>query len=277
MSMSKAIGHYEILGATPTDDFRALKRAYYRRAKECHPDRFGGDRAKEEEFKCLVQAFNVLSDPLQRRKYDRQRSALGDFDFRDTPSAATRDPAGRDERSILDSPADDILEELIVGNTIPRGTSLATLMMDLEKTDRFCLFREAKTYFYQGNHPRARAIFHRYVQVCPQNILAHYYLGRCLVRAGQPMKAQRELRKALRIGWSRTPPLRMERIHRELRALRKKHKSLLSRVLSLFEPSPPDLLQESAEDELRRRINREMDRLTRRRGKFPKQRKRLPR
>jgi len=48
-------------------EFAALKKAYYRRARECHPDRFGNDPDKAEEFKAVVEAFVTLSDPEKRR------------------------------------------------------------------------------------------------------------------------------------------------------------------------------------------------------------------
>ena len=55
--------HYKVLGVETDCDFASIKKAYYRRVKECHPDLFGGSKSKEEEFKFLVLAFDVLSDP----------------------------------------------------------------------------------------------------------------------------------------------------------------------------------------------------------------------
>ena len=56
------MNHYEILGIARECEFAALKKAYYRRARECHPDRFGNDPGKAEEFKLVVEAFVTLSD-----------------------------------------------------------------------------------------------------------------------------------------------------------------------------------------------------------------------
>lgn len=62
---------YEELGVerTATDD--DLKTAYRTRVKQCHPDKFRGDKAKEEEFKRVNAAYEVLKDPHKRAYYDR--------------------------------------------------------------------------------------------------------------------------------------------------------------------------------------------------------------
>ena len=64
--------YYSILGVERNSNFQELKKAYYRKAKECHPDRFNNSPQKTEEFKVLVGAFDVLSDPAKRRRYDQR-------------------------------------------------------------------------------------------------------------------------------------------------------------------------------------------------------------
>ena len=209
--------YYQRLGIRPDCTFDELKRAYYQKAKATHPDHFGGDSAKSEAFKAVLEAFDVLSDPLKRAAYDQRRAAFTFAD--DTPSPS---PAyWQEEAAILDTHADDILEELIVGNTIPRNTTLQTLMLDIERTERFCLFREGKTRFYTGHTVAARAIFEQYLVFAPLNILAHYYRGRCLIRQHHYRAAARAYHEAIRIGARRRPPLHLPRIRRELQALRR--------------------------------------------------------
>ena len=63
--------YYEVLGVdkNATDD--DIKRAYRRKAKECHPDLHPDDKEAEERFKELNEANEVLSDPDKRARYDQ--------------------------------------------------------------------------------------------------------------------------------------------------------------------------------------------------------------
>ena len=47
-----------------------IKKAYYQRARECHPDKHAGDDAKAEEFKRLSDAYQTLFDNERRAAYD---------------------------------------------------------------------------------------------------------------------------------------------------------------------------------------------------------------
>lgn len=64
--------YYRILGLEETADAEAVKRAYRRLAKECHPDAYPGDKKAEERFKQITEAYAVLSDVEKRKKYDRE-------------------------------------------------------------------------------------------------------------------------------------------------------------------------------------------------------------
>lgn len=241
---------YAILGVERACSFQALKQAYYRRAKECHPDRFQGSPAKEEEFKQLVNAFDVLSDPPRRQEYDEARPS--------NVSAAETDAFAKPTRSVLDTIADDILEELIVGNSIPRDTNLQRLMLDLTNTDRFVTFREAKNFFYRGRYEEARNLLKKLLVWSPGNILYHYYMGetsRKLERYGQ---ARKHFRICLRLGLSRSPPQCLLRIRRRLEKLYRKQ-GRLGKLFALLTPPEPQRLESAAEEackELDRTVNR---------------------
>ncbi|MGA9996048.1 MAG: molecular chaperone DnaJ [Pyrinomonadaceae bacterium] len=62
--------YYEILGVERSASDQDIKSAYRRLAVKYHPDKNPGDAAAEEKFKEAAEAYSVLSDAEQRRRYD---------------------------------------------------------------------------------------------------------------------------------------------------------------------------------------------------------------
>src|SRR5215831_20182010 len=63
--------YYEVLGVNRSATEQDLKSAYRRLAHQHHPDKNQGNPEAEERFKEAAEAYAVLSDPEQRRRYDR--------------------------------------------------------------------------------------------------------------------------------------------------------------------------------------------------------------
>lgn len=63
--------YYEVLGVEKGASDSDIKSAFRRKAKGCHPDLHPNDVQKEAEFKELNEAYEVLSDPDKRSKYDQ--------------------------------------------------------------------------------------------------------------------------------------------------------------------------------------------------------------
>jgi curved DNA-binding protein CbpA len=71
--MPKDTKYYDILEVPPTASAEEIKKAYYRAALKYHPDKVIGQPEKskaEEKFKQVGQAYQVLSDPTLRTRYD---------------------------------------------------------------------------------------------------------------------------------------------------------------------------------------------------------------
>ena len=62
---------YAILGVPRSASADEIKRAYRQKARELHPDTNPDDPETGEHFKELSRAYQVLSDPDQRARYDR--------------------------------------------------------------------------------------------------------------------------------------------------------------------------------------------------------------
>lgn len=62
--------YYKILGVSKDASAGDIKKAYRKLALKYHPDKAAGDKAKEEKFKEISEAYAVLSDAEKRKKYD---------------------------------------------------------------------------------------------------------------------------------------------------------------------------------------------------------------
>jgi molecular chaperone DnaJ len=63
--------YYEVLGVAKDSSKDDIKKAYRKLARQHHPDANAGDKAAEEKFKEVSQAYEVLGDDNKRADYDR--------------------------------------------------------------------------------------------------------------------------------------------------------------------------------------------------------------
>lgn len=72
--------YYEDLGVSKTASQDEISSAFRKLAARYHPDRNPGDKAAEEKFKKVAEAYNVLRDPKTRAAYDQGGSGQVEFD-----------------------------------------------------------------------------------------------------------------------------------------------------------------------------------------------------
>ena len=112
--------YYQALGVGRDADVDEIRKAYRRLARKHHPDLNPGDKAAEDRFKTVQEAYDVLSDPKKKQMYDQYgvysdngmpggaagtgpqpgpNMGFGGFDFSDAFSRAQKGPRGSSSAS----------------------------------------------------------------------------------------------------------------------------------------------------------------------------------
>ena len=73
---------YKILGVSKSATPDEIKKKYRTLARELHPDKTKGDAKREEEFKAVSEAYDILSDTKKKNEYDEARSLFERGGFR---------------------------------------------------------------------------------------------------------------------------------------------------------------------------------------------------
>lgn len=166
---------YTVLGVPRNASQEEIKRAYRKKAMQNHPDR-GGD---EEEFKKIIQAYDVLSNSDKRNAYDNPEPG---FSFRSqdfangNPFAGTpfenvfrqrQTPRNRD----IAMPVNITLKDVVTGNRVAISYQLSTGRVETVTIDVPPGAKNGDQIRYEGlgdegnrNYPRGNLIVHVRVQ-----------------------------------------------------------------------------------------------------------------
>ncbi len=90
--------YYEVLGVPKNASLREIKSAYRKLAKIYHPDISPGDKQKEDKFRLIKEAYEVLSDREKREAYDRFGTPIIDDgkEFFESVFVVSREKRGED-------------------------------------------------------------------------------------------------------------------------------------------------------------------------------------
>jgi curved DNA-binding protein len=130
--------YYEILSVPPNADKKVIKQTFRQLARKFHPDVNPGNKEAEEKFKTINEAYQVLSDAKQRKKYDELRAQYQqwqqtgnrqqDFDWQNWSAqpgtgARTQYASPEDLKDLFgsDSPYSDFFANIFGGGRTSRG------------------------------------------------------------------------------------------------------------------------------------------------------------
>ena len=124
------IDYYKILGVSKDIPQKDVRRAYLKRAKQFHPDLHPDDPKAKAKFQALNEAYEVISDPEKRKKYDQygQNWKEADAFNQGVVPVAVRSSTGARRRVAHHSMASTSRASEMVGEASPASSriSLAT-------------------------------------------------------------------------------------------------------------------------------------------------------
>jgi curved DNA-binding protein CbpA len=113
---------YELLGVKPDATVAQIRKGHRDASKACHPDAHPGDVAAAERFKEVQYAFEVLSDPLRRKRYDATGRIGRELDHPD-----------HDAMEMIGSMLGSLIQELVDGQGDPARVCIVAALKKMLK------------------------------------------------------------------------------------------------------------------------------------------------
>jgi len=200
--MSETQDYYKILHISENADIEEIKKSFRRLARNCHPDLHPNDADAAERFRLLREAYEVLSDAVRRRKYDRRRQ----------------------KRLSLSQPTSNAQVYYVRGveNSLSRNYrgAITALSEAIRLHPRFveAYLKRCEVYLAIGEERAALEDCQRVLRYQPDSAIAFYYQGRARQRLGYAESAIQAYSKAIRCDQTFAPSYYHRGVaHHELR------------------------------------------------------------
>jgi curved DNA-binding protein CbpA len=176
--------YYKILKVARNASTEEIKEAYRRLAREYHPDLHPGNPTAAERFKEICQAYEVLSDSVQRREYDQGF-----------------EPMTSPQRKREKSPQDFYVRAVAKSLNKDYQGAVEDYTQAIELNTQFveAYIKRAATYYKLGDDRGTLKDCTQALQINPNLALAYYYQGRARYRLGYTQAAIEAYTQAIRL------------------------------------------------------------------------------
>lgn len=172
--------YYDVLGVNIFADQREIKATYKKLAIQFHPDKHGGNKVFEEKFKVINEAFQVLSNPTLRNRYDHkmfysQPVEGNQYSTTQTvrPTQHTRRPRPKVVRVTYSR------KQYIMASMLFLGLLLGAiaLFIGMSRYAGNKYFQEGEAYFQQKSYELAMTKYMEVLEVDPDHPQANERMG----------------------------------------------------------------------------------------------------
>jgi curved DNA-binding protein CbpA len=180
--------YYQILQVSYDSTITEVKESFRRLARQHHPDLHPGDAEAEERFKQICEAYNVLSDPDLRYRYDQQHPRSQPKTNAKTQTKRNPDQTGTKPPSQSSSSSFQRLYhqglEAATQREYAKALGYFTQALTLNPNYWEAYLERAQIYYIQSNDRGALEDCTQVLQRNPQSSQAYYLQGRARHRLG---------------------------------------------------------------------------------------------
>jgi curved DNA-binding protein CbpA len=183
-SMAKAEDYYKILQVSNNATIEDIKRAFRRLARRYHPDLNPNNPGAAEKFKLISQAYEVLSDSIKRRRYDRDFRSYQDRE-QTTSRQTAQDFYNRGIQQSQSKKYQQAIKEF-------------TQAINLDSSHIDAYLKRCEMRYKLGDNKGVLEDCYQVLKINSQIAKAYYYQGRARYRLGYSESAIEAYTEAIR-------------------------------------------------------------------------------